>query len=538
MRKRSERGMRMREIRRILTAACFGTAAALSALVPLSTSAASAQAPPLVSGIQPYQVFPYKGFRANIPFHANVQGSLTSLVSDSGTGEVVAEGRWEIAPDAPATYELPKEKEVVRLIRTSSRDLVIANVPINSRNEYKIRFTCGDRSFEVDHVLVGEIWVIGGSVNAFGAPGRKPSEPVPFVHFLQDGAWKPGKDPLFPSDEPLPPQCEQITHWLCAAQGYYQNTGIPVGLMGWAAPVLSMAACWSDEGTEMPVFKSLIETHGRGASAFFWQQGEGDAHPQGIAAYGAHLKSIASSVRRYADNPDMLIVVLQLSSYQDTRGLPPTPYFGRVRDAQRLFCMQDLKSILVPTMHHALRDAFRLSEDGVRSLGGQLGEAMTEAKEKKRAVWQGPRPVSAVFGDPARRQIVVRFENTEGILVERKSEKDWTVTDARHLGYEEAFVEEIRDDVATVRLKGARSGQVLSGPKEETVRFKLEDGGFIEVMRVSAHGKQSVRLELAAPAAAGARVSYGLWDNAAGSVRDERGKRAAAFADLAVEEPR
>lgn len=79
---------------------------------------------------------------------------------------------------------------------------------------------------------------------------------------------------------------------------------------------------------------------------------------------------------------------------------------------------------------------------------------------------------------------------------------------------------------------------MLSGPKEETVRFKLEDGGFIEVMRVSAHGKQSVRLELAAPAAAGARVSYGLWDNAAGSVRDERGKRAAAFADLAVEEPR
>jgi hypothetical protein len=223
-------------------AVCGGAALGLCLLQ------APAEPLPMVEGIQSWQVFPRQGKAGAIAFRARGEGTLVAELFRAGEKAPLLRREWP-------------------LTSTNLSDLALPEVPAGG--EYTLRFRLGDRQAEFRHLLVGEIWLVGGQSNAVGLSHR-PETPSPGVHYLRDHRWQEGVDPLFPPIFPLPPGETYVAAWRRAAQRYYELTGIPVGLMGWAFGGVPMSRFWDADLREMPDFKPLVTAHGRGASVYLW----------------------------------------------------------------------------------------------------------------------------------------------------------------------------------------------------------------------------------------------------------------------------
>ena len=340
------------------------------ATLSLITIVATADPAPFVEDIQPYQVFARHGKAGDITFRAKGSGTLTAELFRSGENKPLLHRDWAIASEGVTP-------------------LTLADVPVGG--EYTLRFSLGDQQAEFRHILVGDIWLIGGQSNAVGI-SHVPEKPSPAVHYFRDNRWGAGADPLFSPIFPLPPGETYVAAWRRAAQRYYEHTGVPVGLMGWAFGGVLMSRFWDVENKEMPDFKPLVTEHGRGATAFLWYQGESDANLQGIPVYRDRLAAMASTIRRYAANSNLVMLVVQLSYVMDPPG-KETPHTGRLRERQRQFCAADARAVLIPTLPYSHYDAVHLDFDGFMALGDRIGECLAEVNRTGTATWQGPRLV-------------------------------------------------------------------------------------------------------------------------------------------------
>jgi hypothetical protein len=487
----------------------FKESIALIAASLLILAALPLRARAFVQGITDYQVFPRKGPAGAIPFTVKAKGPLTATVMENADRKTVLSRTWNLS--APAA-------------------LSIEDVPVGG--EYTLRFTRNNETAVFEHILVGEIWAVGGQSNAIGCEGV-PVPPLPQVHFFQAN-WGEGAEPLWPFWYKQPHNA--VNPWLSAAQTYYRLTGIPVGLMG--AVNVSSINGFMDAQHDFVRFKDLLEKDGRGASVFCWYQGEADSSPEGSKTYQERLHQMAASLRRYADNPEMLIVIVQLSyliTLADTN-----PYSGRVREAQRAFCAQDPRALLVPALPYPHRDLIHLTAEAYKQLGLRIGEAVAETEKAGRPLWQGPRPVSARFADQARKRIAVSFDSAARLQIyapaKRNPEDDWLITDDRHRGYPEAGAPEIKNGVITLHLTGARAAAAQLDENNQTVTIPLSDYGYLKPTRAAIHGL-AIILDLPEPALPGASLSYALLSNATGSLLDENGKPAAAFDGIPIQEP-
>lgn len=508
------------------TALCFLTAGCL--LVATVGQAA------IVQGIEDYQVFPLEDFRAKIPFRALEDGILKAEVIDPFDGAVVAQGHWNIDRTAPSGYEPPAN--ATELVRTSSRQLYIPEVPANTGKPFTVRFRQNGREESYTNILIGELWVIIGGTNAIGAPGRKATQPIPMVNMRTQGEWTRADDPVFQPYEEVPAGYQYTTPWVRAAHTFYEQTGMPVGLLGIARPNLAMASLWNETGTDMPEVKTLLEKYGKKAHRLFWFQGEADAHPSVIPTYDRAMRAMADKIRQYTDNPNLVLTVVQLPRVQYPEGRRVTPYFGRIRAIQHDFCVQQPNAVLISTQQLSLRDTYRLDEAGVRRLGLDLGEMLVQFYLEKKLLWHGPRPARAEFTDQRRTRILVHFDNAEKLILSSQAEYDWQIKDDHHLGFATASYPQISDSGALyMQLSGARAGKMQSDPADSEIHIQLADTGFIQVLKVKIRDR-AVQLDLAEPALPGATASYGLWDDAKGSLRNEKGHFAGAFWNIKVEE--
>lgn len=506
--------------------------AAGGALLP---GAAAAAGDELVTGIVPCQVFPFDpaSFRARISMKAKVTGSLRIEVVDSQSREIVADALYDIDPAGPHKYDPPIDAQVS--VKTASRDLLVCKVPLNTKGDYIIRLTAGQKKQEIEHILVGELWVVSGGTNAFGAPSRRQLSPNAMVHYCVEGKWEEGKEPLFPPSE-INVSDSVLTPWLRAAQDYTLNTGIPVGIVGWAMPGMKLSSIFDSSGENVPPLKTIFEKYARGASVLFWFQGETEPGTQS-GNYGPMLKKLAGLSRKYAGNNNLLFVVCQNPCFKDPKGQSHTPAWGRIREAQRKACAEDPRAILLPTMYLSLRAPALLDEEAVSNLGIRLGETLTGTTKTRKPVWQGPRCTSAVFTNSSRQTIQVRFDGVERLVLRANAQLDWAVTDDKHLGYAEITAPEVRDGVLTFQINGARCGVLENKPSDTSVRLKLQDTGYISATKVTPKGKNMLEIDLAQPAAAGAKLHYAFWDDSTGSLQDGEGRYAAAFMDLPITDP-
>ena len=481
----------------------------LLALCPLAATEAATLAAPagLIEGLASYQVFPRTGQTGSIPFRLARPGAGTVTVTRDRDGKVVASRDWEAA--VPTALSLD-------------------NVPVGG--EYTLRFTHAGQTITFTHILIGEIWVVGGQSNSVGCEGS-PVAPLAEVHYFT-GKWREGVEPMWPFW--YRKTTNAVNAWLSAAQTYYRLTGIPVGMMGDVN--ISSINAFMDAQHDMVRFKDLIERHGRGASVFGWYQGEADSNAEGWKTYQERLRQAAASLRRYAGNPCLRMGIVQLSHVVTFDG--STPYFGRVREAQRAFCVEDSHAVLIPALPYEHRDLIHLNAESYKKVGTRLGEALAEMEQASKPVWQGPRAVSARFADASRRSLIVTFDSAQRLqsyqINKRKLEDDWLVVDAKHQGFAEAGLPEVKSGVVTLRVSGAAPASVETDAKTQTVRVHLTDTGYLRPNRATI-SSLTVILDLPEPALLGATVSYALMGNATGSLEDEKGRPAAAFEGLKVQ---
>ncbi|HBF33324.1 TPA: hypothetical protein DDW35_02045 [Candidatus Sumerlaeota bacterium] len=527
--------MRTSLVRFVLCLSCLvlGTYQAFAATAPAAASQGAASED-LISGLSPWQVCPAGAdFRAKVMFRPLInKGQLRVEVVETQSREIVADALYEIDPTASAKYEVPSDSQTA--VKTSAKDLAVGKIPLNNKGDYTFRFTSGQKTQEVEHVLVGEVWVVGGGTNAYGAPARRKLASNPMVHCFIDGKWQEGTDPIFPPIEiGAGNDSLLLTPWLRAAQDYTSLTGVPVGIVGWAMPELHLDAT----GSSLAGLKTLLEKNAKNASVLLWFQGETEAGPQS-AQYGGSLKKLAEVVRKATDNPNLLLVLCQVPSFKDPKGVGNTPAWGRIRETQRRFCAEDKYAILVPTMYLTQRAPALLDEEGVTNLGIRLGEVLSGTNKSKKPVWQGPRFQRAQFIDTAHQTVRVWFENTTPrLLVRTNSQTDWAVTDDKHLGYAEITPPDVRDGVLTFQLTGARCGTLESGASDSSVKLKLQDTGYINATNITVKGKDFLDIDLAQPATTGAKLHYAFLDECVGSFQDGDARYAAAFMDQPINEP-
>jgi len=481
--------------------------------------------PPFIEGIQPYQVFQRQGKIGEIAFRAKGAGKLTADLVRTGEDKVLLHREWELTSAEPAALSIP-------------------DVPVGG--EYTLRFKLGEQHGEYRHLLVGDLWIIGGQSNAVGV-SYKPEPPSPAVHYYKGGKWGQGADPLFPAWFPLPPGEAYVAAWRRAGQRYYEQTGVPVGMMGWAFGGVPMSRFWDAEIKEMPDFQKLVPEHGRGATTFMFYQGESDANPQGIPVYKDRLTKMAKTIRRYADNPEMIVLIVQLSFVTEPPG-KESPYVGRLRETQRQVCAEDPRAILIPALPYAHCDTVHLTREGYFALGDRIGECMTEVYKSVKVTWQGPRLVSAQFADASRQKIRVTFDSAKELKLldmplgagdygkGHRPESDWLVSDEQHRGYAEILSAKIENGQVLLDVGGCTIDTKATKLNDTAIRSPLTRTGYLKPRRVSVDGL-SIVLELGEPALPGAKVSYGLMSNSLCTLVDECGRPAATFADVVVGEP-
>ncbi|MFP4380435.1 MAG: sialate O-acetylesterase [Candidatus Sumerlaeia bacterium] len=486
-----------------------------------------------IQGIHDYQVFPYETTRGKIPFSVKGDGPLTATVTDMVTGEIVARGQWIIDPKARPLSEVPEDASTP--LRTSLHNLYIDRVPINLDGDYRVEFRKGSKTQAFEHILIGELWIVGGGIQAIGAPSRKVPRDNPFIHIVKDDKWQEAQAPLFQPYEDIPRFHELVSPWLFAANEYSLNTGIPVGILGIARPNAPIRSFWDASTTEMPEFKSLVEKYGQKAHYFIWYHGGADANPFRWQYYEEYLNRSIEAIRGYAKNPDMKVVVVQMSHLEYPQGIPPQPYLGRIRAAQWRVATNDPLAIMVPSLQFNLRDRFRLREDTVFLLGQDVGRILLESKESRELRWFGPKLLKAQFADETRRRINVEFENSQDLIIKEERIQDWLVSDSNHQGYSEAPAPFERDGILYLDLKGGEAEAVMEKDENGLTRIKLKKNGFIPVISVGVRGQNLIRIDLHAPAEPDAQLWYALWDNSTGSVLDERSRYLGTFGPVPIQ---
>lgn len=477
-----------------------------------------------IDGIQPSQVFFCKGTKAAISFRAEAGAALKAevvLASDRDKNVIVRQEWNNVAGDPKATAGSLTNPSIV---------LNLDNVPLGG--EYTIRFTRGAATVEFQHILMGEIWVVGGGANALGAPAKYP--PAGGQVHTFNGTWSNGTVPLFQGPPDLPKDMVLVSPWLRAATEYADKAGIPVGLVGWARPGMTLREALDPQNGDSERVRIWVKQYGIGATVFGWYQGEGDAlSPDGVRDYGANLKRLVASMREVSANPQMLAVIVQLGTVDDP-ARPDSAVLGRIRDAQRRYCAEDPRALLLTALPCARRDTALLSDEGDHYLGLSISESMVVAGKSGKMPQPGPRPASARFADDTHRRVVVEFDSASGLLFSPETAASFLISDAKNQGAPQVLGADMANGLLTLKVEGGRITTMDPAGGGQEVHLKIVDSGFIKVTGIKEQGATGVLLELAQPAGENPKVSYGILDNAKTFLRGDDGKFAPAFADFPI----
>lgn len=393
-------------------------------------------------GLRPYQVL-----------QRNAEGTATAELSGKSgqTGSVQARVMKQ--------DEVVLDWQDVGAVSDGSWRGTIEGIPTGG--EYRVELRLRDGKEEtvaeatLDHILVGDLWVLAGQSNMQGVGNLDTAEsPSPLVHsFDMADHWVVAEEPLHALMEAVDP-----VHWrgvtdpeerakqaeaqrknrakgtglgLPFAKQMVERTGVPVGLVPCAHGGTSMDQ-WNPEmksagGDSLygAMIRRIAAVGGR-VKGLLWYQGESDANPEASAVFADKFEGLIAAVRADVKQPELPFYYVQLGRF--VNATDPAGWHV-VREAQRTTPQTVAGTAVVPAIDLSLDDLIHISTPGLKRLGTRLAKIACREQFGQSNLQRGPR-VAEVALDQGQRTIRVRYADVNGSLTPARHIAGFSVRNA------------------------------------------------------------------------------------------------------------
>lgn len=285
----------------------------------------------------------------------------------------------------------------------------------------KIGFEWRFAGDKIQHIAVGDVWVIAGQSNAVGYGHGIVTDPPAFgVHmFGLNEVWRLATHPIFDSmDAKHPANYDDgwvdVSPWLAFGKEVMERAGVPVGLIP-AALGGSPLRAWDPGSGEAFLYDNmveLIEAAGGSVAGMVWYQGCTDADSNDDEIAGSYLTRFTRFVdafrSRYGTNLPIITAQLNRVMYYPEES---NKYWSIVREAQRQAPKAIPNVAVVPTADLSLSDGIHTSAIGNVTLGRRFGLTALGMVYGKDVTWKPMDMRKMRFLDGERKSIRMSFDN-------------------------------------------------------------------------------------------------------------------------------
>lgn len=322
----------------------------------------------------------------------------------------------------------------------------LKGVPAGGPYRLEVRLEGVNSVFSVDHVLVGDLWLLAGQSNMEGHGDLVDVQPpIPQVHsFDMADKWLVAEEPLHTlvnatdrvhwrlneNKEPERWSGERLDKYLSErkkgaglglpfAEEMFRRTGVPVGLIPCAHGGTSMDQ-WSPslkdrEGDSL--YGSMLrrfQAVGGNIRGILWYQGESDANPKAASGFLDKFEEFVKAVRADFNQPDLPFYYVQIGRHIDSRNVAE---WNAVQDAQ-LKAESDLRKVgMVAAVDTMLDDPIHLSTASLKRVGHRLADRVCHDLfpylKGYADMKPGPRPMSAKYENGV---VKIAFSGVNGKL--------------------------------------------------------------------------------------------------------------------------
>lgn len=315
----------------------------------------------------------------------------------------------------------------------------------------------------VNHILVGDLWILAGQSNMEGVGDlidvQPPSDTVDSFDMTDN--WVVAREPLHTlvnAADPIhwPPNAdgqperftgERLESYLAGrkkgaglglpfAEEMVRRTGIPIGLIPCSHGGTSLEQ-WSpslrDQGGDS-LYGSMLRRFravGGNVKGMLWYQGESDASVKAAPVFGEKFLAFVKAARADFGEPDLPFYYVQIGRNISARNIPE---WNVVQEAQLLDEPRIPGSGMVASIDLALDDSIHIDTQDLKRLGRRLSNRACHDLFSTIAdcgrLKPGPHPVSAVFDHGV---VKVLFSGVNGSLRTDGRISGFTIHDASGL---------------------------------------------------------------------------------------------------------
>ena len=378
----------------------------------------------LDAGATDYQTFQRKSDKAadlTLAGTAREPGAAVVVrLVDQLTGEVIEDLDWH---------------EIGRPNAAGKWQGTLRSVPVGGEYRLQLKLvneTGGSLSAfpDVEHLLVGDLWVTAGQSNMIGRGSLGPDREkgIPQVHvFNCDYRWYQAEEPMTGkvTDRLILGgnwERDSGSHSLCLrfAKDLYAATGVPIGIVPTAIGGTALSHWAKPAGPHPSGAISLYErtlkmVQGAGGrvTGMIWWQGEGEAGTD-TQEYLVPFKRLIADFRSDLGDSQLPFLFVQLQS-TDAEPEDPTrdQRWTNKLESQRLAEQQIPHTAMVVTIDQPRIDVHHLDTPGLKIVGSRFALAARALVYGQDVAWSGPRLKHAAFTDESRLKVLVRFSGLD-----------------------------------------------------------------------------------------------------------------------------
>jgi sialate O-acetylesterase len=389
----------------------------------------------ITGGISPYQT---------LQRNADGQAVIHCEGQCAGSGEV-----WAIVTDTSNEKTVVTKSHVVGSAKDGKWKAEIGEIPAGGPYSLTLEIrrlgSASGETIRVEHILVGDLWILAGQSNMQGRGDMEDVEPPsPTVHMFESRyQWAIAEEPLHRLSEspngvhyrifnpnvtreqidkqrlaPRVPTDKGAGLGLPFAKELYRRTHVPIGLIPCAHGGTNMdqwdPARRDERGDSL--YGSMYDRFqaiGGKVKGMLWYQGEAETSPELQPAYHAKLKRFIEAVRQDFNDPTLPFYLVQLS-----RGITePTRKEGiwnGVQEDQRRIAQELPHVVTVPAIDLDLDDIIHVGTPGLKRLGRRLALVADRELFDNKKIDLGPQLKSVTLEKPG--TIRVTYEHVNGSL--------------------------------------------------------------------------------------------------------------------------